>query len=258
MRVRQRHLLRGDALRRACADLRCRVGRRRRSSTLLMRGGSQGLRSLLLALPFRPHHGPAVPEAALRARGHARASMPGISRTRRPAARWRSGFMSAALFPGDAEACSDADDRVSRFPPARDVLSPHPGISHLDDAAQPSERLRRLPRGLCRASGLLHHRHRACAGRARCGRWSKAIRGADIMIYDCMYTDAEFERYRRLRPFHLGARRAALRGGRREAPGDLPPPARPRRRAICATSRRRRRPAFPARSSPAPGLELQP
>ena len=44
--------------------------------------------------------------------------------------------------------------------------------------------------------GLLHHRHRACARPRTTSSSSTFLNGADIMIYDCMYTDAEFDHYR--------------------------------------------------------------
>ena len=56
------------------------------------------------------------------------------------------------------------------------------------------------------------------------------IAGADLVIYDSTYTDAEYDTLRRLGPLHLAGRRAPVPRRRREAPCRVPPRPRARRR----------------------------
>ena len=83
-----------------------------------------------------------------------------------------------------------AIDFLNFRPP--DMLTPHAGISITTAAAQPSERLRRLPGEL---SGNCASATSPIPSISRAAREAivELISGADMMIYDCMYTDAEFD-----------------------------------------------------------------
>ena len=71
-----------------------------------------------------------------------------------------------------------------------------PGIVIPTDAAQPSERLRRLPGELSRQrASATSPTPSTCPGRID-EALVDFLSGADIMIYDCMYTDAEFDHFR--------------------------------------------------------------
>ena len=160
-RLRQRHLQRRDALRRARADLRRRL-RRRGPFELSHAERGQGFRPLLLALPLRPHHGAAVPEAALRPRGVTARIYAGHFEDGTTCQQMAEGFMAPPYFPVTPK-YFDAQIAYLDFRPP-DTLTPHEGIVIQTHQAQPSERLRRLSRQLSRALGLLSHRHRARSG----------------------------------------------------------------------------------------------
>ena len=183
--------MRRDALRRSRAPLRRRLGRRQLSANRLDEDDVRDFDLFLSHCHFDHIMGLPFLKPLYESDTSWRESMPGISRTGRPAGEMVERFMAPPFFPVTPQAVP-RQGRVSRLPAAGDVAAASRHRDR-DGAPQPPERLRRLSREFRRPLGLLHHRSRAYSRPQRIERLEATIRGADILIYDCMYTDAEFE-----------------------------------------------------------------
>ena len=132
-------------------------------------------------------------------------------------------FVAPPLLPGDAEIFRRAYP-LCGFPPSRHSLR---GASSSNNAAEPPERLRRIPRrrptrsnAVCYLTDTEH-----IAGRID-EKLIGFISGADTRSSTTVcHNDAEFSHFRGYGHFHLG-RRAAMRAAGIK-PGDLSPTARP-------------------------------
>jgi hypothetical protein len=175
--------------------------------------------------PFRPHHRAAVPETAVRPQCNGARSRRAF-RGRDDVSGNGGALHGPALLPGDSQALSRqasntaTSARLTFFHPIRTSPSPRCAFRHPNGAV--GYRVDFAGRSACYVTDTEHSPGQLDDALVA------AIRDADILIYDCMYTDAEFTWLPRLRALNLGRRRAPLRGRERTAVGDFPPSTGPR------------------------------
>ena len=181
--------------------------------------GAARFRHLLHPLPLRPHPRASVLLSdLLMPRRHMILHGRGISPAHDDARDGqrscsRHGFRSARHLPGQHRLSTISVAAISCAPPRGDNAHRQP---------QPSGRLHRLPGRVGRPRGGGDHAipstSRACSIRT----CSELISQADLVVYDCTYTEEEMVRIAAMatRP---GSRASALRGGGRQATGAVPP-----------------------------------
>ena len=204
--------------------------------------------------PLGPRAGPAVLPARAACRAPASTSTP---RCRRTAASVREAFdffMRPPYFPVRV-ADLPSDIRCSTTPRGTDEgrHGPGHGAAHPARRAHAAATAIELGRGV--VAYLPDHQQPLDGGFAATDAVLELADGVDLLIHDAQYTPAGVRPEVALGSLHLRVRRVRGQGGRRQAPGAVPPrpgPRRRRRSTRCCAAADERRANRAWRSSPPP------